>query len=103
MSKSSIREAHRLLKETRRDLERGLPGQEDLVLGLLVGLAADGHLLIEGVPGLGKTRGVHLLARCCRLSFKRLQFTPDLLPADVTGFNVYDQKALFPPSGGGRK
>ena len=60
---------------------------------LLVVLLADGHALIEDVPGLGKTLMAKSLARSIGGSFKRVQFTPDLLPSDITGFNVYDQKA----------
>ncbi|RMH21346.1 MAG: AAA family ATPase [Acidobacteria bacterium] len=72
-------------------MERGLIGQGGLIRGLLVGLLAGGHVLIEGVPGLGKTRAVNLLARICQLRFRRLQFTPDLLPADVVGTRIYNQ------------
>jgi len=60
---------------------------------LLVACIADGHALIEDVPGLGKTLMAKSLARTIGGSFKRVQFTPDLLPADITGFNVYDQQA----------
>jgi len=82
-----------LLAELRGQLERGVVGQREFLDGLLVGLLADGHVLIEGVPGLAKTRAVNLLARACEVSFKRLQFTPDLLPADVLGTRVYNQAA----------
>jgi MoxR-like ATPase len=82
--------AHRL-GAVRRQLERGIVGQGDFLDGLLVALLAGGHVLVEGVPGLGKTRAVNLLARICRVQFKRLQFTPDLLPADVVGTRVYHQ------------
>ncbi|NLX91606.1 MAG: AAA domain-containing protein [Firmicutes bacterium] len=60
---------------------------------LLVGLLAEGHVLLEDVPGVGKTLLAKSLARSMGGSFKRVQFTPDLLPSDITGFNVYDQKA----------
>ena len=59
---------------------------------LLVALLADGHALIEDVPGLGKTLMAKALARTIGGTFKRVQFTPDLLPADITGFNVYNQQ-----------
>ena len=59
---------------------------------LLVALLADGHVLIEDVPGLGKTLMAKSLARSIGGSIKRVQFTPDLLPADITGFNVYNQQ-----------
>jgi len=80
------------LRGVEEQLRRGVLDQEGLIRGLLVALLADGHLLIEGVPGLAKTRAVHLLARACHLDFKRLQFTPDLLPADVVGTRIYNQQ-----------
>jgi MoxR-like ATPase len=67
-------------------------GQERSMELLLVALLADGHVLIEDVPGLGKTLMAKCLARSIGGSFKRVQFTPDLLPADITGFNVYNQR-----------
>jgi len=72
-------------------LQRGIVGQEAFLRGLLTALLADGHVLIEGVPGLGKTRAVNLLSRICDVDFKRLQFTPDLLPADILGTRIYNQ------------
>jgi len=78
------------LKEVRKELHRGLVGQEGLVDGLLMALLSGGHVLIEGVPGLAKTRAVNLLAGICKLPFKRLQFTPDLLPADIMGTRIYN-------------
>ena len=77
--------------EVRQQLRRGLVGQDKLVDGLLLGVLANGHLLIEGVPGLAKTRAVNLLARVCQGRFKRIQFTPDLLPADIIGNRIYNQ------------
>ncbi len=64
-------------------------GQERTVEDLLVAALARGHVLIEGVPGLGKTKLVHTFADVCALAFSRIQFTPDLMPADVTGTNVF--------------
>jgi MoxR-like ATPase len=64
-------------------------GQSDLVKQILVALLADGHILVEGPPGLAKTRAVKALARCIEGSFHRVQFTPDLLPADLTGTDIY--------------
>ncbi|MCX5908461.1 MAG: AAA family ATPase, partial [Deltaproteobacteria bacterium] len=63
-------------------------GKERSIEFLLVALLADGHVLIEDIPGLGKTLIAKSLARSIGASFKRVQFTPDLLPADITGFNV---------------
>jgi MoxR-like ATPase len=69
-----------------------LVGQRALVERLLVGLLTGGHVLVEGVPGLAKTLTVRTLARALRLSFKRIQFTPDLLPADVIGTQIYNPR-----------
>jgi MoxR-like ATPase len=71
---------------------RVLVGQRLLVDRLLVGLLTGGHLLLEGVPGLAKSLAVSTLARALRLSFKRIQFTPDLLPADVIGTQIYNPR-----------
>ncbi len=85
--------ARELIESVEAQLRRGIVGQEALLRGLLVGILSDGHVLIEGVPGLGKTRAVNLLARICQVAFKRIQFTPDLLPADVIGTRVYNQSS----------
>jgi len=65
-------------------------GQEQMIERLLPGLLADGHLLVEGLPGLAKTRAIKTLARHLDAQLSRIQFTPDLLPADLTGSDVYD-------------
>ncbi len=67
-------------------------GQKYMVERLLVGLLADGHILLEGVPGLAKTMAVKTLSSVIKTEFKRIQFTPDLLPADIIGTMIYDQK-----------
>ncbi len=71
-------------------MARVLIGQRDLVDGLLVALLCQGHVLVEGVPGLAKTTAVRAFARVLDLDFRRIQFTPDLLPADLLGTQVYD-------------
>jgi MoxR-like ATPase len=76
-----------------REIGRVLVGQRGLVDRLLVGLLAGGHILVEGVPGLAKTLAVRTLARAMRLSFSRIQFTPDLLPADVIGTQIYNPRS----------
>ena len=65
-------------------------GQEKMIDGLLIGLLTRGHILLEGVPGLAKTTAVNALASCLGLNFKRVQFTPDLLPSDIIGTEIYD-------------
>ena len=71
-------------------MARVLVGQRELVDGLLVALLCQGHVLVEGVPGLAKTTAVRAFARVLDLDFRRIQFTPDLLPADLLGTQVYE-------------
>ena len=71
---------------------RVIVGQEHLVDRLLVGLIANGHLLLEGVPGLAKTLAVKTLAAAMQVKFQRLQFTPDMLPADIVGTMIYNPR-----------
>ncbi len=85
-----------ILDASRRELSKRIIGQKDMINGLLTALVAGGHVLLEGVPGLAKTRAVKSLAELSGLSFKRIQFTPDLLPADLTGTLIWDQgKSVF--------
>ena len=72
---------------------RVIIGQRELVDRLMLGLLTGGHLLLEGVPGLAKTLAVRTVARCLHLSFSRIQFTPDLLPADVIGTQIYNPRS----------
>ncbi len=67
-------------------------GQDKMLDGILAGLVCEGHLLIEGMPGLGKTLSVSTMSRLCDLNFKRIQFTPDLLPSDLVGTMIYNQE-----------
>ncbi|MBD3618311.1 MAG: MoxR family ATPase [Chromatiales bacterium] len=78
-----------LLQGLRDHLNQRIVGQDGLVLRLLIALLADGHLLVEGAPGLAKTRAIKALGELIEGDFHRIQFTPDLLPADVTGTEVY--------------
>jgi MoxR-like ATPase len=75
----------------RSEVAKAIVGQSDIVEGVLLGLAANGHVLLEGMPGLGKTMLVRSLSDALSMSFSRIQFTPDLMPADVTGTNVLAQ------------
>jgi MoxR-like ATPase len=78
-----------VLAALRERLEASIVGQSGLIERLIVALLAGGHVLIEGVPGLAKTRAVRALARALDLPYRRIQFTPDLLPADLTGTQIY--------------
>jgi MoxR-like ATPase len=85
-----VQRAGERLSAIRAEVGRILVGQEALVTRLLIGLVGDGHILLEGVPGLAKTLAVRTLAGALGLKFRRIQFTPDLLPADLTGTLVYN-------------
>ncbi len=78
--------------ELRERLQTGMVGQSRTVLNILVALLADGHVLLEGAPGLAKTRMARLMAESFEGVFHRIQFTPDLLPSDLTGSTIYDQR-----------
>lgn len=80
-------------KKIIENISRVVVGKDDALELLMAALLADGHVLLEDVPGVGKTLVTRSLAKSIKGSFKRIQFTPDLLPADITGFNVYDQKS----------
>ena len=82
----------------RAEIAKMIVGLEDVVQGVLACLLADGHALLEGVPGLGKTLLVRTLAQCLDLKFSRIQFTPDLMPADVVGTNI-----IVESPGGGKE
>jgi len=77
------------LSRLRAFLNQQVIGQEGLTLRLLIALMADGHLLVEGAPGLAKTTAIKTLASGIEADFHRIQFTPDLLPADITGTDIY--------------
>ena len=83
---------HQKFDVIRHWLNEQIVGQQELVTRLLIGLLADGHLLVEGAPGLAKTRAVRLMADCVEGDFHRIQFTPDLLPADLTGTEIFRQQ-----------
>lgn len=89
------------VKRVAAEIHKVIVGQDELVERLLVGLLARGHLLLEGVPGLAKTLAVKTLAETLDLPFRRIQFTPDLLPADLVGTLIYDvAKGRFEPRKG---
>ncbi len=77
----------------KKEVEKVIVGQEELVDSLLIGLIANGHILVEGVPGLAKTTAINAISKALGIEFKRIQFTPDLLPSDVTGTEIYNPKS----------
>jgi len=80
------------LKAIKSEIAKAVVGQEEMVEGLLIGLFCEGHILVEGVPGLAKTTTVKALSSAMELEFHRVQFTPDLLPSDIIGAEIYDPK-----------
>ncbi|WP_434679955.1 MoxR family ATPase [Pseudomonas sp. D4-18] len=84
--------ASQLAQSLRSELQKAVIGQEAVIDDVLTALIGGGHVLVEGVPGLGKTLLVRALARCFGGEFARIQFTPDLMPSDVTGHAVYDMQ-----------
>ncbi|TPX00471.1 AAA family ATPase, partial [Schumannella luteola] len=86
---SELRES---LARVRHEVGKAVVGQDGAVTGLLIALLANGHVLLEGVPGVAKTLLVRSLSRSLSLETRRVQFTPDLMPGDITGSVVYDPK-----------
>ena len=88
----AVRQNSAWVAPLRQEIGRVLVGQKNLVDRLLVGLVTNGHILLEGVPGLAKTLSLKTLASATQLSFRRLQFTPDMLPADIVGTMIYNPR-----------
>src|SRR5438034_11684462 len=94
MSESiSLEEVGRLASRILDEVERAVVGKRDALEFVLLGLLADGHILIEDFPGLAKTLIARSFAQVASMEFRRIQFTPDLMPADVTGSSIFDQRA----------
>ncbi len=87
-----IQRESEFLPQLTSELGKCVIGQQKMIERLLIGLLTGGHVLLEGVPGLAKTLAVNTLAECINLQFQRIQFTPDLLPADLIGTLIYNQK-----------
>src|ERR1700759_917874 len=93
-----VTEASRWIPHIMREVSKAVVGQQYLVERLLIGLLSDGHVLLEGVPGLAKTTTIKALANTISGEFPRIQFTPDLLPSDIVGTLIYNQNTQeYPP------
>jgi MoxR-like ATPase len=90
---AQVEEESRVVSELMSELGRVIVGQHAMLERLVIGLLADGHVLLEGVPGLAKTLAVRTLASTLSASYHRIQFTPDLLPADLIGTMIYNQRS----------
>ncbi len=82
-----------MVEKIKDEVKKVIVGQDEMIDALLIGLLCEGHILLEGVPGLAKTTTVNVLAKSLGLDFKRVQFTPDLLPSDIIGTQIYDPKS----------
>ena len=89
MSAGALEEAHQQVMGLFDEMARGLVGQSSIARRLFMALLAGGHVLLEGLPGLAKTTSIRILGEICKLDFHRIQFTPDLMPADITGTEIY--------------
>jgi len=90
--KPALKAGHEKFTAARNEIAKVIVGQTEMVDSLLIGLLADGHILLEGLPGLAKTLAVNTLAKVVQCDFKRIQFTPDLLPADLIGTSIFNPK-----------
>ncbi|MCX5713786.1 MAG: AAA family ATPase, partial [Candidatus Omnitrophica bacterium] len=89
---AKVQEESVFVKSLLAEIEKVIVGQKYLIERLLVGLLANGHVLVEGVPGLAKTLSIKTLSQAINTKFQRIQFTPDLLPADLIGTLIYNPK-----------
>ena len=89
---AKIKKESQFISDLKEEIHKHVVGQEYMISRMLIGLLCNGHILIEGVPGLAKTLTVKTLAQAIKASFKRIQFTPDLLPADIIGTMIFNQK-----------
>lgn len=89
---NQVQQANEKVRKARQEIAKVIVGQEELLDSLMIGILSDGHILLEGLPGLAKTLAVTTLAQVLQCDFKRVQFTPDLLPADLIGTTIYNPK-----------
>ncbi|NBC29056.1 MAG: AAA domain-containing protein, partial [Spirochaetes bacterium] len=87
-----VKRASQMISRVRQEIGKHVVGQDNMIDGLVTGILAGGHVLLEGVPGLAKTLAIKAVASVIDSSFKRIQFTPDLLPADLVGTMIFRQQ-----------
>ena len=84
-----LEELNKAMLDMQNEIKKVIVGQDDMVRLIMVAILANGHVLIEGVPGVAKTLTAKLVAKCLKTGFSRIQFTPDLMPSDVLGTNHF--------------
>jgi hypothetical protein len=84
---------HKELQQLKEALHHHIIGMDSLINAIMINILCGGHVLVEGFPGLAKTKTIHIFAQLLGLDFKRIQFTPDLLPADILGGEIYNSKS----------
>ena len=89
----AFKEGSKRIQALESEIKKCIIGQDIPVRQMIIGLLAGGHILIEGVPGLGKTLMVRIMAKAAGSQFSRIQFTPDLMPSDITGHTMFDNKS----------
>src|SRR5881409_3439179 len=87
----SIKKLRDAFNDIKKQLARVIVGQDEVIEELLIALFSRGHCILEGVPGLAKTLMISTLAKCLSLDFSRIQFTPDLMPSDITGTQIIEE------------
>src|SRR5262245_55937483 len=87
-----VQEESAYIRDITNEIGKVIVGQHDMIHRLILGLVCNGHILLEGVPGLAKSLSVSTLAKCIHSTFRRIQFTPDLLPSDLIGTLVFNPK-----------
>src|SRR5450432_1167505 len=90
--RTALQEFRETLQKLKSEIGKVIVGQEQMIELLIAGILADGHVLIEGVPGVAKTLTAKLLSRTMSVGFSRIQFTPDLMPSDIIGTSIYNLK-----------
>lgn len=90
MNNLNLNEISRVFEDIHRELDKAVKGQDDLIDHVIIAIFSEGHVLIEGIPGLGKTLLVNALANIIGVKFKRIQFTPDLMPSDIIGTTIFN-------------
>ena len=88
--RTDLAELNKAISDIQNEIKKIIVGQDDMVKLIMVAILANGHVLIEGVPGVAKTLTARLVAKCLKTGFSRIQFTPDLMPSDVLGTNIFN-------------